>query len=257
MKLIDSLWRAPALARRLSLPAVALMLASALALGAAGWTGYRWLAGHEAQRGLTEFQALRIGTIQAQLDQVEGRYIVVMGDSHAERLFLPSLCGLAVVNAGISGATVGDVVAAVRALAPRRKAEAVLLSVGTNDIWSKRNPGTKAAEDRFQAGLAELGRRLAAWTDRRALIAIPPVAVEEQLQFPRQAAQRYSAILSQSCGSDRCAFIDLFSEASTLERGKAFSDGVHMRDYAHFVRGREAEICGRLGLETAAQTARR
>lgn len=221
-----------------------------LLTGAAGWLGHAWLAGNDAPRAFEGFQQVRVKTIQTQLDQIREPYIVVMGDSHAERLFLPSLCGLPVVNAGMSGATLSDLLDLARKITPPLKAEAVLLSVGTNDIWVKRNPEAGEAANGFRDRLDLLTQRLSAsWSDRRALIAIPPVSRKEAVQFPRAAAARYSAMLAQSCEPERCIYTDLFAEAgSTPGPRSGFSDGVHLRDYARFVRDREDELCRGLGL---------
>ncbi|WP_186418807.1 SGNH/GDSL hydrolase family protein [Bosea sp. CS1GBMeth4] len=229
-----------------ALACVALMLAASV-----GGSFQRWLARDHGPREFDGFRQVRIKTIQAQLDQVEGPYIVIMGDSHAERLYLSSLCGLPVVNAGMSGATLGDVLDLSRAITPRRKASALLLSVGTNDIWVKRAPETDHAENVFRAGLAALKARLVMWTDHRALAAIPPVASHQEKQFPRAAAERYSGMLARSCEPRSCIYLDLFAEAQRPTGPRsAFSDGVHLRDYAGFVRARERELCLGLGLES-------
>lgn len=234
---------------RLPLPVLAVaLLASAIA---AGWVAHGWSAGDRSSPAFDGFRQVRLKTIQSQLDQVQGSYLVILGDSHAERLFLPTLCGLPLVNAGISGATLADVLDLARKIRLPREPEAVLLVVGTNDIWAKRNPETEEAEDRFRFGLDALKQRLAKWGGRRALIAIPPVADKEEAMFPRSAAARYSGLLAQSCEPERCTYFDLFGEAPGRAGGRsAFSDGVHLRDYAGFVRRREAELCGSLRLAT-------
>lgn len=137
-------------------------------------------------------------------------------------------------------------------ITPPRKARAVLLSAGTNDIWVKRAPETAEAESGFRAALAALRQRLATWSSHRALIAIPPVTAKEESLFPRSAAARYSAMLAQSCEPGSCLYLDVFGGAAAVEEPRsAFSDGVHLRDYARFVREREAELCR--GLDLAAR----
>ena len=231
------------------------MLVTSLMLLAAtiGWAGHGWLANGELRRPFDGFRQLRLETIRTQLDQVRGPYIVVMGDSHAERLFLTSFCGLPVVNAGLSGALVGDVLDLARRITPPHKAEAVLLSIGTNDIWVKREPETAKGESSFKAGLGGLRQRLStSWSDRRAVIAIPPVADKEAVLFPRSAATRYSSLLAGSCEPQRCVYADLFAGAERAPEPRvAFSDGVHLRDYASFVRDGEPELCRKLGLPAA------
>lgn len=251
MSLIASPARRPdSSGRTISLAALAGLAATALLLAAAfGWFAHAGLARDDTPRAFDGFRQVRLKTIQAQLEQVRGPYIVVLGDSHAERLYLQSLCGLPVVNAGLSGATLSDVLDLALKITPPRKAATVLLSVGTNDIWVKRAPETAEAESSFRSGLAALKQRLSAWSDRRALIAIPPVADKEEALFPPSAAARYSGMLAQSCEAGHCAYFDLFGGAENGPvRRSAFSDGVHLRDYARFVQSRETEICRRLGL---------
>lgn len=244
----------PASSRRvLKLAALTLLVALLLLAATIGWAGHGWLASADAPRPFDGFRQVRLKTIQTQLDQVRGPYVVVMGDSHAERLFLTSFCGLPVVNAGLSGAVLGDVLDLARKITPPRKAEAVLLSVGTNDIWVKREPETTKGESSFRAGLETLKQRLsAAWSDHRALIAIPPVASKEEALFPRSAATRYSSFLAASCEPRGCVYADIFAGAeSSAEPRSAFSDGIHLRDYASFVRAGEPELCRNLGLPAA------
>lgn len=222
------------------------MLSFAVAIG---WVAHGWGASSGPPGVFDGFRQARMKTIQAQLEQVRGPYIAILGDSHAERLFLPALCGLPLVNAGISGATLADVLDLARAITPPREAQAVLLAVGTNDIWVKRKPETEGAEGSFRSGLAALAQRLTIWGRRRALIAIPPVGDKEEALYPRAIAARYSNLLAQSCEPERCVYSDLFGEALDRPgRPSSFSDGVHLRDYAGFVRSREAELCGSLGL---------
>ncbi len=59
--------------------------------------------------------------------------------------------------------------------------------------------------------------------------------------FPRQAAGRYSGMLARACRPQGCLYRDLFGSA--LPR-RAFSDGVHLRDYARFIppSGGEADL---------------
>lgn len=231
--------------RAMTWPILAGLAVTLLLLGVAiGWMGRGWRAGDGAARAFDGFVQVRLKTIQTQLDQIQGPYIVVLGDSHAERLYMPSLCGVPVVNAGLSGATLSDVLDLARKISLPHRADAVLLSVGTNDIWVKRKPESEEAESGFRAGLATLKRILASWSDHRVLTAIPPVADKEEALFPRAAAARYSGMLAQSCEPGRCTYLDLFGAAGGLREPRSvFSDGVHLRDYARFVRLHEAELC--------------
>lgn len=226
----------------LSLVLVALLPSAALCWLLVGGTA----ASQPAPR-FDSFAKVRAKTIQSQLDQVEGDYLIALGDSHAERLYLPSLCGLNVLNAGISGATVQDVLALVRSVTPRRKARRILLVVGTNDIWSKRHPDDPGAEKAFAAGMRQLLDWLKTWGEKVTLVAIPPVARAQEPEFPRPAAARYTNLLREACLSGRCDVLPVFETAGEGVAGRASGlsgDGVHLANYASHVRAAEAAICG-------------
>lgn len=59
--------------------------------------------------------------------------ILLIGDSSAERLYLPELCGVPVFNAGLSGAKVADIAPMIAPLIERTRPRAVIVSVGAND----------------------------------------------------------------------------------------------------------------------------
>jgi lysophospholipase L1-like esterase len=228
-------------------PCLTLALAALLPAAALCWLFVGGTAASQLTPRFDGFAKVRAKTIQSQLDQVEGDYLIALGDSHAERLYLPVLCGLNVLNAGISGATVQDVLALVRTVTPRRKARRILLVVGTNDIWSKRHPEDPGAEKAFAAGMRQLLDWLGAWTERVTLVAIPPVARAQEPEFPRAAAARYTALLREACLSGRCDVLPVFDAAGEGAAGRASGlsgDGVHLANYASHVRAAEAEICG-------------
>lgn len=218
------------------------LLAAALALALGGLPGLR-VATPKAEG----FAKIRMKTIQSQLDQVEGDYLIAMGDSHAERLYLPELCGLPVLNAGLSGATAADVLGLARLLEPRRKARQLVLIVGTNDIWIRRHPDDPGAVVAFRAALDGLLDRLSGWADRITLITIPPVASRQEAEFPRSAAVRFDVAMHEACSFGRCDVVDAFDRAGE-RAGAAVSgidrDGVHLANYARHIRAAEPRLCG-------------
>lgn len=192
------------------------------------------------------FVKVRVKTIQSQLDQVEGDYLIAMGDSHAERLYLPELCGVPVLNAGMSGATVGQVSDLAARLVPHRPAKQLLLIVGTNDIWARRHPDRPEALEAFRASLRQLVDRLDHWADKITLIAIPPVANWQEAEFPRSAAKRFDAAMRETCEAGRCHVLDIF-DAAASPAGAAQPgidpDGIHLANYARYVRAAEPRLC--------------
>jgi lysophospholipase L1-like esterase len=72
---------------------------------------------------------------------------VVIGDSITEYAYLPSLCGKAVLNAGISGAVVQDAAGLMADLAPILSANTIILAVGINDAFKTRKRSDTIAAD--------------------------------------------------------------------------------------------------------------
>src|SRR6202048_3370020 len=95
--------------------------------------------------------------------------IVILGDSIVEASTLPrSLCGHAIVNAGIGGASTASNLGAIlsQSLGGKRAA-LVVVSLGTNDAAMAH--GVEQFRSNYQTLLTEL----AASTPRRAIVAIP------------------------------------------------------------------------------------
>lgn len=75
----------------------------------------------------------RLAVIRSQLSRAE-KPIIVMGDSIVESALLPtSVCGHAVINAGIGGATIGFFTRYAEIIVKGSKPELIVLSVGVND----------------------------------------------------------------------------------------------------------------------------
>src|ERR1700738_549624 len=95
--------------------------------------------------------------------------IVVLGDSIVEASTLPrSLCGHAIVNAGIGGASTASNLGAIlsQSLGGKRAA-LVVVSLGTNDA------AMAHSVEQFRSNYQTLLTELAASTPRRAIVAIP------------------------------------------------------------------------------------
>jgi hypothetical protein len=111
--------------------------------------------------------------------------IVVLGDSIVEGLTLPrSLCGHAIVNAGIGGASTASHLGSVlkEALAAKRAA-LIIVSLGTNDA------AVPMSVEQYRTNYRGLLAELDALAPRRAIAAIPTagswIAGGEKGQAPR------------------------------------------------------------------------
>jgi lysophospholipase L1-like esterase len=97
--------------------------------------------------------------------------IVVLGDSIVEASTLPRwLCGHAIVNAGIGGAsTTSDLATMLRRSLGGKRAALIIVSLGTNDAGLSRT--STAFRDNYKALLEQMSLL----TSRRSVVAIPPV----------------------------------------------------------------------------------
>lgn len=66
--------------------------------------------------------------------------VLLIGDSTAHRLHLPTLCGLPVFNAGMSGAKVEEIAPSIAPLTAKLRPAAVIVSMGQNNEgdWDNR-----------------------------------------------------------------------------------------------------------------------
>ena len=109
---------------------------------------------HFDRAGLAKRKAT---VIEHQVAQIEGDYALVIGDSIVERARLETLCGLPVINAGISGSTLEDLRPLLERVGKLRPARLVVLAGGINSF---RIPGKGDAaqwEQSFVASLDVLG----------------------------------------------------------------------------------------------------
>jgi lysophospholipase L1-like esterase len=103
--------------------------------------------------------------------------IIVLGDSITEASTLPrSLCGHAVVNAGLDGAsTASDLGTWLMVVLNGRRAAAILVALGTNDALQ----GRERAE--FEANYGSLLAKLRGATDHLAVLGIPSIEVRGRM----------------------------------------------------------------------------
>lgn len=187
---------------------------------------------------------IRVAAVNAQIDQIGGDYILLVGDSHIERTFLPTLCGVSTVNLGFGGADAADLLQAVADFAPATKPRAILLSVGTNDMLNAPPPG-ETGPITFERTAATLVARLHALSPRVIVTDIPPVR-PAKLSLPPDTAMRYTEALARVCSSGTCKVDPLFAAAGQRPAGPlAFTaDGVHLSNYHAIYQRAEPTVCG-------------
>jgi len=103
--------------------------------------------------------------------------IVIVGDSITEASTLPrTLCGRAVVNAGLDGAaTSSDLGTWLTDVLAGRRAAAILVALGTNDALQGRSAQA------FEASYTSLLAQLASATDHLAVLGIPAIEVRARV----------------------------------------------------------------------------
>jgi lysophospholipase L1-like esterase len=168
--------------------------------------------------------------------------IIVLGDSIVEASTLPrSLCGHAIVNAGIGGAsTASNLGSTLSEALGTKRAALVVVSLGTNDAAI---PNTL---ERYRSNYRSLLTALAALTPRRAIAAIPSpeagLAAAKKVSFG--AIDSYNAILPQLAEEALATFIPL----PAMPEHHTF-DGIHLNAAGYEVwdkailQGIEAALC--------------
>ncbi|MFD2252292.1 lysophospholipase L1-like esterase [Pseudochelatococcus lubricantis] len=196
------------------------------------------------REALDGYTLVRLRTIEAQAEQIEGDYILLAGDSHTERLYLPTLCGLPTLNAGLSGATLDDV-SSVIAAAKIRPPKLTLLTIGTNEANLKRRPDAYDAVIRFRRNLDNLLSVLR-WRSRRVVVSqIPPLQEGGAAAFSSSAIAAFDAVIGNTCTGETCARVALFPPADAgSEDGALYAmDGIHINRLADRINVHAREIC--------------
>jgi lysophospholipase L1-like esterase len=193
------------------------------------------------------YRSERLRAVSAELRQIAGDYLLAAGDSHIERWPARALCGLPLVNAGVSGATAtsyGDFLAELPLTRPPR---AIILTIGTNDANEKRFRDGDEAARRFGQGFQPLLARLRRTAPLVMLTGVPRINPEDGEGFSPEAAERIDAIAQATCkATPGC----LVTAAPGTDAAQV--DGVHFKDYAAAYREVGPALCAALLREPTA-----
>jgi lysophospholipase L1-like esterase len=153
--------------------------------------------------------------------------VVVFGDSITEAAVLPgAICGHTVVNAGIGGAGVDELLKDVPLLLEGKSPALVVLAIGTNDAYA-----TPGREQQFQEANTALLHRLALLAPKLVIANIPPVDPKGPLTaatgIDASLIERYNLILPKLAEDAGASFIDL-NKAVSVEGATETIDGVHL-----------------------------
>ena len=209
--------------------------------------GLAFWAGTKQMRRLSSetYAGERLPLINAHLDEARKGFIFLAGDSHAE-LFNETyrLCGREIVNGGVSGAK-SDL---YRDFAPRlefrSRPEAIVLTIGTNNLTRKRDPLAPSSQSAYERDVSQIVATFRKLAPRVIVTAVPPISsFRDSFQIPAVAA--YSEKLRKLCAREGCEFVDPYDSArerdgSTAQPG-TMRDGVHLASY-RAVQARLGEI---------------
>jgi lysophospholipase L1-like esterase len=185
--------------------------------------------------------ASRQFVIRSTLARVENA-VVVLGDSIVEASTLPrSLCGHAIVNAGIGGAsTASNLGSILTESLGNRRAALIVVSLGSNDA------AIPNSVERYRSNYRALLTELAALTPRTAVVAIPPpeAGLEEAKKVSLATIDSYNAILPALVEEARATFIPLpaMPERHTLDGIHLNAAGYEVWDKA-ILHGIESALC--------------
>lgn len=189
----------------------------------------------------------RLLQIKTELRQVEGDYLLALGDSHIARWHAREFCGLPLVNGGVHGATTRDTGDMLEELALPRPPRAIILSVGTNDANRKRFREPPEAVARFRQTFRPLLRQLSRRTDLVVVATLPRIDAQAAPGFSQEVATDIAATAEAACGQQKpCRLAARFGD------GIAMMDGLHLADYERAYRDVEPGICAALTAETPA-----
>jgi lysophospholipase L1-like esterase len=184
---------------------------------AAGWHWWR------RDAGATGYADLRLFALNPQLAQVAGPYRLLVGDSHAERLFLPELCGAPVIDAGVGGARAITVRHVAKNLVLPRPPEAIVLMVGTNDLKRSRDRGPGNRREGFRRDLRALIEDLTRMSPQVFATPLPPLDRARAANFDVDEVGPYSRIVAEECARAGCRLADVFPDDAARS-----PDGIHL-----------------------------
>ena len=93
-----------------------------------------------------------------QVAQIETDYALIIGDSIVERVWMNDLCGLPVVNAGVSGSTLMELEPLLKKIRSLRPARIVILAAGINSFRRRKNADLRVWGADLSSAMQTLGK---------------------------------------------------------------------------------------------------
>ncbi|MCF4128021.1 SGNH/GDSL hydrolase family protein [Methylobacterium sp. SyP6R] len=206
------------------------LVAALLAAGLAAVLVVRHKSG--AGQGVAAFREARAFAVSGVLKQVEGPYSLLLGDSQMERLYLPALCGHPAIDAAIAGTRISGLRAVAGWIDLPRPPEAIVVTIGTNDLTRRQRSGDPdAATAQFRTEARGLFSELVPRARRVVVTAVPPFDAGRPgvaKFYDVEAAPAYTAILSEECARAGCRFVDAYADLRDPASSSRSPDGVHL-----------------------------
>lgn len=154
--------------------------------------------------------------------------VIVLGDSIVEASTLPrSVCGHAVINAGLNGAsTLSDLGGWLIAALDGKRAAAIIVALGVNDAMLADSQNPHEFASRYGALLDQLAK----WTPRLAVMAIAPAEMQGRMTAAlrdelTQGVNTYNALLPDIAARHGARFVALPAMDAPYT-----VDGLHLND---------------------------
>ncbi|WP_019905294.1 SGNH/GDSL hydrolase family protein [Methylobacterium sp. 77] len=225
------------------LPIVAAIALTALAVG--GVIGWQI---HVPKLNALLYATNRLIVVQVHLDEAPPDYILVAGDSQAElQSTSQRICGLELVNAGVNGASAAIYADLLDRVTVPTRPRAAVLTIGTNDLFTKSDPRSAEGIARFEQSLARIVGKLRGVTDRVVVTAVPPFNRKAATKLDAEAVGVYSARIRAFCERSGCAYADPFADLRDGDSGYAVAgalrDDLHIAGYRRVMRALEPALC--------------
>jgi lysophospholipase L1-like esterase len=200
-----------------------------------------WAAWPKQSTVIDTHRPARQFVIRSTLARVDDA-VVVLGDSIVEMSTLPQpLCGHAIVNAGIGGAsTESNLGSILKESLGNKRAALIVVSLGTNDA------AIPNSVERYRSNYRALLTELSALAPRTGVMAIPSpeAGLEEAKKVSFATIDSYNAILPGLAEEAGAAFIALpaMPERHTIDGIHLNAAGYEIWDRA-ILRGIESAVC--------------
>jgi lysophospholipase L1-like esterase len=223
-------------------PIVVALLGTLIGVGAA------YLVMPSGELNVSNYGRQRWKAVKQHITEAGEGYVLLVGDSHAEMSPPQTLsCGPEVVNAGLTGATVEVYSKVVDELQVSKPPGAIVLMIGTNNLFVKREPFSISSKAEFKTSTRELISKLRPVSPRLIVSAIPPISEEMTQYFDSGNIQTYSLELAALCQDLQCEFVDPWNSLRTatfaIAKPGALADGIHAQSYKDAFRSIDERLC--------------